>query len=216
MAQCTVGKLLAVALALVFPLSMIAADARGAMVYATSGVSVNGASVERSGAVFAGDKVQVPTQSTAAITAPGNQLVLAAGSTLTYAAESLALDDGSGVAVTTTRGMTVEIGKLIVKPAASSTTKYEVARAGGEVSVRALDGPVQVYDGTSTLMTVAAGSTMTMPDPASQETPPTAGSSKAGLSLAILIGLVVAGAATVTVIETTKCGQCAPASPHSP
>lgn len=204
MAQRTVGEVLAVVMALVFPLSMVAVDAHGALVYATNGVLVNGASIQRSAAVFSGDQVQVPSRSAVAITAPGNQIVLAAGSRLKYAAESVELDDSSGVAVTTSKGFAVKADKVTVEPAAGNTARYEVSRAGGEVSVTAVSGPVEVYDGTSTL-TVAEGRTATVSDPAPQQTRPIPAGAP-GLSAAMLLGIAAAVAAvgTIVVIETTK------------
>jgi len=223
MTQLRMGKLLAAVMALLFPLSVVATDARGALVYATNGVSVNGTSIQRSGALLSGDQVQVPSQSAVAITAPGNQIVLAAGSKLTYAAGSVALDDGSGVAVTTTKGFAVKADKVTVKPPAGNTAKYEVARAGGEVTVRALDGPVQVYDGTSSLMTVAEGKTTTIPDPAPQQqtnskrsAPPVAGGGTLSMGDLILMGAAAGGFTAIVLLTTQGSFVSAPPSPSRP
>ncbi len=202
-------RLFALLLVFAFPASMFAADARGAMVYATNGVAINGATIQRSGTVLAGDKVEVPAQSAAAITAPGSQVVLSAGSKAVYTPQSISLGESSGVEVRTEKGLAVKVDSMTITPAAKSAAKFQVARGGGEVLIAVNSGSVDVFDGKSN-STVAAGETRTVPDPAPQHpgaTPgATAGGAAGGLSTAVAVGIGIAVAAVAAVIgvETSK------------
>jgi hypothetical protein len=192
-----VRRLLAVAMALLFPLSAISADMHGAMLHVTKTGTVNGTGITRPTAILEGDKLQIPSDSSGSIAMSGTSVVIAPGSTLTYSNKFLELANISGVAVSTTVGTAVKIDKLTIAPA-RATGKYHVARAGGEVLIAAKTGPVNIFDGTST-RTIAEGSTETVPDPA----PAPQRSARGGSVAAVVAGLAVALAAALIAIETT-------------
>ncbi len=193
---------------------MFAADARGGMVYATNGVTINGAAIPRSGTVLAGDNIEVPVDSAVAITAPGTQIVLSAGSKATYAPQALALGEKSGVEVRTEKGLKVTVDKLTIAPPAAVPAKFQVARAGGEVLIAVKSGTVDVFDGKSNL-TVAEGEARTVPDPAPQGpgAAPGAAGGVGGLSTAVAVGIGVAVAAVAAAIGVATSKAPSPSRP---
>jgi hypothetical protein len=210
------GKALACLMAVVFPLSMMAAENAGAMVYASNSALVNGSWIQRSSAVFNGDKLQVPANSTVTVTAPGTQMIVPAGSTVTYQGKAVALAQTSGISVITTKGMAVKVDSLTIAPA-QGEANFQVARAGGEVLVAARHGAVNIFDGAST-RTVAEGKTESLPDPAPQGQGAGAGAgagaggATVSTAMAVLIGVAAAAAGAAIGVVASR----APSSPSRP
>ena len=69
-------KCLAWVLVVLFPASIVMADATSAMLTSNGSVSVNGSPVERTTAVFPGDKVQTGPNSIATLTSEGTSVTV--------------------------------------------------------------------------------------------------------------------------------------------
>ncbi len=206
---------LAVVMSAAFPVSVWCAEMQGAILNVAGPAFVNGRAVNRSTAVFAGDKLQVPAAGNGFLSFAGASVMIAPGSALTFQGKAISLEPDSGVSITTTAGIPVISGKLMISPARPDG-RFEVARAGGITLVAAKTGSVNVFDGSSTT-TVAAGSTASIADPDPQQPGATPGVSTSSIgghhkALLILGALAVAGAVTGIVLATT--GE--PATPSSP
>ena len=132
-------------LLLFFPATMVAAPALGT-VQAQGPVTVNGASVSTTAAVFPGDKIQTGASGMATVSAHGSMAQL--GPDTTAILTDRALDLGCGTAVLTTSiGTMVRVGGITVSPAASGTTKIEVRQINGSITITARENWAVVNDG---------------------------------------------------------------------
>jgi hypothetical protein len=210
------GKSIALLLAIMLPASSVMAESRGAMLFVSNSALVNGAPVSRASAVFSGDKLSVPANSSVTINAPGSSILVPALSNVTYNGDSIALDPQAAVAVTTTRGMVAQIGSIKISPARNASAKFQVARYNGQVFVAAKQGTVLIASSIGNRF-LEAGKTTSLPDPNPQAPVPAAkGASVQGSDMptwvAVLIGVAAAGAAAGAVIATTG----APSTPAHP
>ena len=202
-----VQKYVAIAMAVVFPMSLIAAESHSAVVYAANSVAINGTAVNKSNAVFAGDKLQVMKDSSATITASGTSVLVPAGSMVTYNGDSVSLDQNAAVRVTTQSGMGVRASGISIAPSHNSA-KFEVARYNGRVFIAARQGSVVIADASGS-HALAEGGTTSVADPEPQKpgsVPATSGGSGIGeipTWVAVLIGLAAAGAAAGIALATT-------------
>ncbi len=195
-------------MAVIFPVAMIAADTRAAILNAANdGAVVNGRSVQQNSAVFPGDRIRVANKAAVTVIAPGTQITIAPGSTLTYEDNWLELGETSGVAITTSKKMSVRIEQIRITPARDGAARFEVARAGGIILVSARESAIEISDGAST-HTVLQGGTQQVPDNDSKRRRGAAGPLPAASgpttdARAILVGLLAAGAAAAVAIGTT-------------
>lgn len=200
-------KILACALAIVFPVAMMAADTNAAMLQASGHVSLNGVDAEHSSAVFAGDKIQTPSNGLVTLTSKGSTVLVGPSSQLVYQGSRLELASGTAE-VTTDRAMKTQVQKLLITPAAAGRSSYRVALNDGHLLIAALHGPLKISDGANADTLVAEGETATVADPADPQGGATPGAST-GVGInkkkaAIILGAGAAVAAALIVIETTK------------
>ena len=132
-----VSKLVALALVVLLPYSLMAADMQGAMLYATNSVAVNGATVTNTSAIFPGDKVSVADNGAATITLNGTSILVPKLTALTFNGNSVSLEPRAAVSVTTSAGMAAEIKNIKISPAKNGPAQYQVARYNGRVFVAA-------------------------------------------------------------------------------
>jgi hypothetical protein len=145
------------------PLSMWAADSAPAMLYAKGTAWINGSTVPRTSAIFPGDLVQTRSDSIANINASGSNVVIMADSLVKFDGGTVSLEHGS-VTVATSKGMTTHAGEVMVVPASTGWTEFEVKQgADGTVQVIAQKGDVNVSDGAGT-STVSQGQQTTVDD----------------------------------------------------
>ncbi len=202
-----VQKFVAIAMAVLFPASLFAGESHSAVVYAANSVAINGTAVQKTNAIFAGDKLQVMPSSSATITGAGTSVLVPAGSMVTYNGDSVALSPNAAVRVTTKSGMGVRASDISIAPA-NSTAKFEVARYNGRVFVAAKQGMLTIADANGT-HSLAEGSTTSVADPDPQKpgsVPATTGGTGVGevpTWVAVLIGVAAAGAAAGVAIATT-------------
>jgi hypothetical protein len=208
-------KVVAVLMAIALPASVMSAETRNAMLFASNTAVLNGTIFQRTSAVFPGDKLSVPAQSAVTINLNGSSILVPAFSNITYNGDSVALEPQAAVAVTTTKGMAAQIKDIKISPAQDGSAKYQVARYDGQVVVAAKQGAVLIASAAGSRV-LAEGSTTTLADPEPQNAPVPATRSRrtGGLPtwVAVMIGVAVAGIAAGVAIATT--GE--PASPIHP
>lgn len=205
-------------MSVVLPLSIACADASGAMMFVRGRATLNGAAVQNSRAIFAGDRLQVPADSAVTLAAGGTSVTVAPGSSIVFAGNQVRLSNRSAVSITTTKGMAAVIATLKIAPAGGKG-KFQVARLGGMVIVAAKEGAVEIA-GTGAMRTLAEGSSATLADPEPQPQKagsiPTPGAGPGALAmptwLAELLGLAAAGVAAYYVYVSTG----PPSSPVHP
>lgn len=211
------SRVVALVLAALLPASLLSAEVRGAMLYATNSVIVNGSEINRSSAIFVGDKLSVPNGSTATITLKGTSIMVPKLTSITFNGDSIALDPDAAVAVTTTSGMAAQVANIHIAPANGRATQYQVARFYGRIAVAVKTGSVSLTDATGTHF-IAEGKAMEVADPEPQKpgSIPTAttGLGAGGLSTAmsIAVGLAAVLAASLAAELTTG----TPTSPAKP
>ncbi len=208
-------------MAVVFPLSAMGADMQGAILYMNNAATVNGIAVNRSTAIFEGDKVQLPNDSNASLTMVGAVVTMAPGSIVTFKRNALELANISGVVVSTSSGTAVRVNRLTIAPV-SGKGKFQVARAGGHVLIAAKTGAVNIFDGATT-RTVAEGSSASVPDPAPLPADQpgaipghAAGSSAGSTAASIAAGLAVSLAGALAGYYSTGTSNLQTISPPTP
>jgi len=139
----------------VFPASLMAADAGGAMLYAKGEAWINGASIPHSSAVFPGDLVQTKPNSVVNINASGSNVMVLSDSMVKFEGNAVSIEHGS-VTVATSKGMATHVGDVTVSPASAKWTEFEVTDVNGSVQIMARKGDVNINDGQDTT-TLAQG-----------------------------------------------------------
>ena len=137
----------------VLPAASFAADSSAAMLYTNGAAWINGGTVPKSSAIFAGDLVQTRTDSVASIKATGTSVVVYSDSLVQFQGSAVKLEHGS-LNVGTSRNMAAQVGELKVVPASgSSWTEFEVSDTDGAVKIIARKGDLRLIDanGTTTL-----------------------------------------------------------------
>jgi hypothetical protein len=164
MAKNFLCKVVAVLMAIALPASVMSAETRNAMLFASNTAVLNGTIFQRTSAVFPGDKLSVPAKSAVTINLNGSSILVPAFSNITYNGDSVALEPQAAVAVTTTKGMAAQIKDIKISPAKDGSAKYQVARYNGQVFVAAKQGTVLIASAAGSHV-LAEGSTTTLPDP---------------------------------------------------
>lgn len=149
-------------LACLFPAQMLAGESASAMLYTTGSAWVNGSVVPKSAAMFSGDMLQTPSDSTASIQTTGSNVMVMADSLVKFEGPAVEIDHG-GVRVTTSRGLAAHAGDVTIKPASNSWTEFQVVDVDGRVQIAANKGDVTVQDQSGTT-TVTQGQQTTRDD----------------------------------------------------
>jgi hypothetical protein len=145
-------RILSCIMVVVFPITLLAADLPGAMLYSHGTALLNGNSISRSSAIFAGDLVQTSADSVANINAAGSSVLVLNESLVEYQGTTLKLEHG-GVTVSTSKLLATQAGSVKVSPVASVWTEFEVRDVDGKVQILARKGDLTIKDdnGTTTL-----------------------------------------------------------------
>ena len=143
---------LSIVLAMLLPGQLLAADSASAMLYANGTAWVNGNTVPKSAAVFAGDLVQTRPDSTAHLSASGSSVMVLADSLVKFQGPAVEIEHGA-VRVSTAQGLATRAGEVTVKPAGSSWTEFQVTDVDGQVQIIATKGDLTIQDqqGTTTI-----------------------------------------------------------------
>jgi hypothetical protein len=133
-----------------------AADSAAAMLYTNGTAWINGGTIPKSSAIFAGDLVETKSDSVANIKSSGTSVLVLSDSFIQYQGSAVKLEHGS-MNVATSKGMAAQIGGLKVVPAAVSWTEFEVHDTDGAVRIIARKGNVKLIDANGTTSTLAEG-----------------------------------------------------------
>ena len=158
---------LSIVLAMLLPGQLLAADSASAMLYANGTAWVNGSTVPKSAAVFAGDMVQTRPDSSANLNASGSSVMVLADSLVKFQGSAVEIEHGA-VRVSTAQGLATRAGEVTVKPAGSSWTEFQVTDVDGRVQIVASKGDVTVQDQQGTT-TVQEGQQTTRDDTSNPE-----------------------------------------------
>lgn len=135
-------------MALLCPLSLLAADTGGAVVHSNGGVSVNGTEVADSTAIFPGDVLETKRGFVANLDADGSSVLIQPESIVKFQANSVGLEHGS-VSVGTSTGMSVHVNCIKVEPISHDRTQFDVADVSGTVQVAARKNDVNITQSTA-------------------------------------------------------------------
>src|SRR5689334_11446232 len=120
MTKSVVIKFFAVGMAVVLPVSIISAETRGAMMYASGTALLNGKIIDRNSAIFPGDKIQVSAKSAVTITMAGSSILVPSQSSVTFNGDSVALAPQTAVAINTSVGLAAQVEHLKFIPSQKS------------------------------------------------------------------------------------------------
>jgi len=158
---------LSIVLAMLLPGQLLAADSASAMLYANGTAWVNGSTVPKSAAVFAGDMVQTRPDSTAHLSASGSSVMVLADSLVKFEGPAVEIEHGA-VRVSTAQGLATRAGEVTVKPAGDSWTEFQVTDVDGRVQIVATKGDLTIQDQQGTT-TVQEGQQTTRDDTSNPE-----------------------------------------------
>jgi hypothetical protein len=134
---------------LLFPLSLMAADSRAAMLHTNGTAWLNGSVIPKASAIFPGDLVQTRPDSVANINASGSSVAVLSDSLVTFEGEGMAVDHGS-VTIATSKRMIARAGDVKVAPVGDAWTEFQVSQVDGKVQIIARKGDVSITDATGT------------------------------------------------------------------
>jgi len=200
---------LSIVLAMLLPGQLLAADSASAMLYANGAAWVNGNTVPKSAAVFAGDMVQTRPDSSANLSASGSSVMVLADSLVKFQGSAVEIEHGA-VRVSTAQGLATRAGEVTVKPAGNSWTEFQVTDVDGRVQIVATKGDVTIQDQQGTT-TVQEGQQTTRDDTSNPEqkkrkrrrgtgAAPAAGGGILSSNTAIYTGLAIIGGVTTWVL----------------
>ena len=154
-------KCLAWVLVVLFPASIVMADATSAMLNATGSVSVNGSPIERATAIFPGDKVQTGPNSMATLTNEGSSVTVPGNSSLVFSRSFVNVLCGTAM-ISTRRGMSVRVSNLLVQPARGAQARFQITQNEGQLQIIAREGTLAIDNGATT-SSLQAGRMLTAP-----------------------------------------------------
>ena len=147
---------------------LFAGESASAMLYTSGPAWLNGSEVPKTAAVFAGDRLQTKSDSTASIQANGSKVMVMADSLVKFEGPAGVEIEHGGVRVSTSRGLTTRAGDVTIKPVSDSWTEFQVSDVNGQVQIAANKGDVSVQDDKGTT-TVTQGQQTTRDDTADSE-----------------------------------------------
>lgn len=154
----TVVRAVCWVMAIIFPASLIAADASPAMLRSAGPVKVNGNAVESSSIAYVGDRIQTGSNASATIAVKGGIVSLAGDSEVVYAGKAIQMRQGRAL-ISTQKRLDGRLDKLTISPA-STYAKFQMTRGDGKMTVAALEGSLSVTDGRDTVVLTPGNSLM--------------------------------------------------------
>ena len=190
----------ALIISLVMPAAVFAAETNAAMVYARGTAWVNGTEIPRSSVLFAGDMVQTKPDSAANITLAGATITLLPNSLVRFQGQGLELQHG-GITVLTSSKLPIQIGDVVVTPAAADWTEFWIGEAQDNLTIMARKNDVVItdQDGTTKL---AAGQETTRETKKKKRRRPAGAIPAATGSILDSKAALIAGIAAVGTITT--------------
>lgn len=149
-------RIVCLAMALVFPMSVMLGETKAAMAMASGVAALNGATLSHSSTIFAGDQLETSANSAVTINASGSTVLIGANSRIHYFGDSVALHSGS-MQVNTTKGMKLQTDSVMIGPN-KDAAKYRVDRSSNIVQIAALAGELRVDNGGEVAVVPPGGS----------------------------------------------------------
>lgn len=147
---------------------LLAGETASAILYTNGAAWLNGSDVPKSAAVYAGDRLQTKSNSSANIQANGSNVMVMADSLVKFEGPTAVEIEHGSVRVSTSRGLAARAGDVTVKPVTGSWTEFQVTDVNGQVQIAANKGDVSVQDDKGTT-TVTQGQQTTVDDTADPE-----------------------------------------------
>jgi hypothetical protein len=188
----------------VTPATLLGADAGGAMLHGQGPVWLNGKPLTRSSAVFPGDLIQTKPESLATLEVSGSSIVVLPNSLVKFQGNSVSLEHGV-VSVGTSQGVVAQANAVVVTPASTKWTEFEVSNAEGSIQVVARKGEISVNCGKN-MASLSDGEEVTPDDSGHcrkrrrSASPPTAGQGSIFTDPWVQAGAVVAGGVVVCLL----------------
>jgi len=191
-------------------MQMLGGETASAMLYTNGSAWLNGSAAPKSAAVFAGDLLQTPADSSANIQASGSNVIVLADSLVKFQGPAIEIEHG-GVRVTTSHGLATQAGDVTVKPASNAWTEFQVTDVDGRVQIAANKGDLMVQDDKGTT-TVSQGQQTTRDDTNNNEekkkkkrrrgagAATAAGGGIMSSSAAVYVGIGLAGGAAIWLL----------------
>lgn len=149
-------QILSLTMLVIFPASMMLAEARAAMAMASGVAALNGTALANSTAIFSGDLLETGANSALTITSNGSTVLIGANARVHYFGDSVQLHLGS-TQVNTSKGMKIESDTVTIEPNKSSA-KYRVERAQHTIMIAALAEELRVDNNGETTVLPPGGS----------------------------------------------------------
>lgn len=139
------GLCCTLAVLMIVPVSLFAADTGAAIVYARGTAWVNGATIPRSSAIFPGDLVQTKSDTVANINLQGSTVSVLPDSLVKFEGNAILIEHG-GISIATLKSLATHVGDVTITPASSTWTEFQVADVDGTVKIVARKGDLTVSD----------------------------------------------------------------------
>ena len=143
MSQSQCRCLLFLLLIAILPVSLSGQDSGAAMLHHTGGVLLNRSSAPLSSAIFPGDVVETPTNTSASITLAGSRITINSETIVQFEGDEILLEHGN-VFVETSQSFRVRAACVLAVPAVPDFTQYEVTDRDGKVTVYAYKRDVNI------------------------------------------------------------------------
>jgi hypothetical protein len=122
---------------------------QAAVLTSQGSVTVNARPSLDTNAVFPGDSVQTQPDSTATLTFEGSSVTVQGDSAARYEGTGMIVERG-GITVTTQRGLAVQVGCMMITPAADGWAEFTVTNHLGLVEIAVTKGTMSVAEGGRT------------------------------------------------------------------
>jgi hypothetical protein len=132
-------------LLLAFPVTTLAADPAGMMLYPQGQVLVNGAPISRSQAGFAGDRYQTSKDSALVMSGFGSSVQVAPSSDISFLASGVRLNAGNTM-ISTSGSFGASVVNLTIKPV-NPSARYQIQQSATQVIIAAHEGALRISDG---------------------------------------------------------------------
>lgn len=139
---------------------LVMAGTTAAILMGTGDVQVNGEQVAaHSSTVFSGDRIQTAANGSALLKSPKGLVSIGADSLVKYQEDSVTLEHGV-VALTVGKGLEARLGNLVVSTDPEHSAKFQLLNANGVERIWAIEGSLNITDGTH-VATLKAGEIIT-------------------------------------------------------
>src|SRR5215469_2497602 len=145
MRTATIFKATSFLLLLVFPVTALAADSSGVVLYPQGQVLVNGAPISRSQAGFAGDRYQTSKDSALVMSGFGSSVQVAPSSDISFLATGVRLNSGNTM-IATSGNLSASVVNLTIRPV-NPQARYQIQQNATQVIIAAHEGALRISDG---------------------------------------------------------------------